>query len=111
MSRSQSQARHAALLVYGSTAVWMALIGVPLLGLVFYSVLTVQRFGVTLHPTFSSYLDLVKSGRGEVVLQTIRIAVTVTVIEVLVAFPFAFWVAKRLRSVPAKITLLTLTVV
>ena len=31
------------------------------------------------------------------VLRTIRIAATVTFVELLIAFPFAFWVAKRLE--------------
>jgi spermidine/putrescine transport system permease protein len=44
-------------------------------------------------------------------LRTLRVAALVTTIELAIGFPFAFWLAKQVRSVPIKVAILTLTVV
>jgi ABC-type spermidine/putrescine transport system permease subunit I len=97
--------------VFGLTGVWILLVGIPLLGLILYSILKVVQFHVVLEFTTASWREVLESGRGEVMLRTLRIATTVTLIELLTAFPFAFWLSKRLKSIPVKVVILTLTVV
>ena len=91
--------------------IWIVLVVVPLIELLAYSVLTVVEFHLELKPTLSAWREVLESGRGQVMLRTLRIATTVTLIELLIAFPFAFWLSKHLKSIPAKVAILTLAVV
>jgi spermidine/putrescine transport system permease protein len=95
----------------GFAGIWFVLLIVPLVGLLAFSVLTVVQFHVEFKPTLSAWREVLESGRGEVMLRTLRIVMTVTVIELLIAFPFAFWLSKHLKSIPVKVAILTLTVV
>jgi ABC-type spermidine/putrescine transport system permease subunit I len=90
---------------------WIFLVGAPLLGLFLYSILRVDGFTLKPELSDSAVRELIHSGRGEVILRTLRIAVITTLLEFLIAFPFAFWLAKRLRSIPVKVTILTLSLV
>jgi spermidine/putrescine transport system permease protein len=95
----------------GFAGIWFVLLIVPLVGLLAFSVLTVVQFHLELKPTLSAWREVLGSGRGEVMLRTLRIVMTVTMIELLIAFPFAFWLSKQLKSIPVKVAILTLTVV
>ena len=97
--------------VFALTALWVLLIGVPLIGLTLFSILKVVQFHIVGEFTTAAWREVLQSGRGDVMLRTLRIATTVTVIELLTAYPFAFWLAKRLKSMPVKVAMLTLTVV
>lgn len=91
--------------------VWGVLVLVPLLGLLAWSLLTTEGFRVALDPSLDAYLSLFGSGRWAVTARTIRIAATVTAIELVLAFPFAFWLAKGVRSPTVRaLTLALLTV-
>ena len=72
---------------------WCAIVLVPLVGLVVWSFLTTKGFRVVFDPNIEGYLKLFESGRWTVTVRTVRIATTVTIIELLVAFPFALWLA------------------
>ena len=79
-------------------AFWCLIVLVPLIGLVIWSFLTTRGFRVEFDPNIQGYLKLFDSGRWTVTVRTVRIAATVTVIELLIAFPFALWLAHSARS-------------
>ena len=56
---------------------------------------------------FYSYIKMVNFGGDDVVLKTIRIGLTVTFINFLIAFPFAFWLAKTLKNTNIKLLIFT----
>jgi ABC-type spermidine/putrescine transport system permease subunit I len=94
-------------IVWAFALAWSAIVFVPL-GLMFvYSFLETRYFEVIWDPglqTWQSVLD----GRWTTVTRTLRIALTVTLIELLVAFPFALWLAKGCRSPGVKAIVLSL---
>ncbi len=71
---------------------------VPLVGLVVFSFLSSKGVRVVFDPNLDAYLNLFESGRWAVILRTVRIAATVTLIELLIALPFALWLARPARS-------------
>lgn len=73
---------------------WFVLVIVPIIALFAYSFFTTVQFRTVYTPSFTTWVELFSSGRWEVTLRTLRIAVTVTLIELAVAFPFALWLAK-----------------
>ena len=79
-------------------AFWCAIVVIPLIGLVVWSFLTTKGFRVDFDPNIEGYLKLFDSGRWTVTVRTVRIATTVTIIELLVAFPFALWLAHSARG-------------
>ena len=79
-------------------AFWCAIVVIPLIGLVVWSFLTTEGFRVDFDPNIEGYLKLFDSGRWTVTVRTVRIATTVTIIELLVAFPFALWLAHSARG-------------
>jgi ABC-type spermidine/putrescine transport system permease subunit I len=90
---------------------WSAVVIVPLLLLVVYSFVKVRGFRVDWTFTFDDWTAFSISGRWTVALRTLRIALTITVIELVVALPFAFWLSKRCRSPRVKATFLALCTV
>jgi ABC-type spermidine/putrescine transport system permease subunit I len=91
--------------------VWFVLVMLPLLLLVVYTFLQSKGFRVVWEPTFATWGTLFESGRWLVTVRTLRIAFTITAIELIVAFPFALWLAKGCRSQAVKaIVLAALTV-
>ena len=67
------------------------------------------RSFVTLYqPSLKTWFSLFESGRWEVAVRTLRIALTVTLIELVVGFPFALWLAKGCRSKTTQAAVLTL---
>ncbi|MEI2685137.1 MAG: hypothetical protein V9G14_01780 [Cypionkella sp.] len=73
---------------------WFVLVIVPIIILFVYSFFTTVQFRTVYTLSLDTWIGLFESGRWEVTLRTLRIAVTVTLIELVVGFPFAFWLAK-----------------
>lgn len=73
---------------------WFVLVIVPLIVLLVYSFFTTEYFETVYRPSLDTWIGLFSSGRFEVTLRTLRIALTVTLIELAVGFPFALWLAK-----------------
>ncbi len=90
---------------------WFTLVIVPLIVLLVYSFFTTEYFATVYEPSLDTWIGLFSSGRFEVTLRTLRIALTVTLIELLVGFPFALWLAKgQVGKVPQAIFLALLTI-
>lgn len=75
-------------------SLWLLLVIVPLLVLFSYSFFESRNFAMIYKPSFETWLNLFSSGRFEVTLRTLRIALTVTLIELALGFPTALWLAK-----------------
>lgn len=73
---------------------WCAVVVVPLLILFAYSFFDTQFYATVYRPSFTTWISIFQSGRLEVALRTLRIALTVTAIDLAIAFPFALWLAK-----------------
>ena len=89
-------------------SVWVLLLLVPVAALVMWSFLPMEDYQFVFRPTLGAYGQIVASGRDEVVWQTLRIAITITVIELAVAIPFSIWLAKSVRSAVFRAVILTL---
>ena len=81
---------------------------VPLAILLVYSFFETKSFVTIYEFTFNTWVSLFDSGRWEVALRTLRIALTITIIELLIAFPFALWLAKGCRYKVTKAVVLAL---
>jgi ABC-type spermidine/putrescine transport system permease subunit I len=79
-------------------AVWILGVAIPLVGLLVASFLRTRGIHFVWQPTFDAYLSLIEYGNIDVLLRSLRIAATIAVIELLVAYPFALWLAKVVRS-------------
>jgi len=75
---------------------------------VIYSFLRQGELGIEWHFSWAGWQGIVQYGRDQTILRTFRIALICTAIEFLVAFPAAYWVAKRLRNRIATIAILVL---
>lgn len=98
----------AQLALWGICAVWAVLVIVPLIILLVYSFFTTEYFQTVYEPSLETWKGLFSSGRWEVTLRTLRIALTVTLIVLAIGFPFALWLAKGLRGRMARAVFLTL---
>lgn len=87
---------------------WALVALVPIVGLGLWSVLSMENFRLVWEPSLQAYRDVLGSGRWEVAVRTLRIAAIVTIIELVIAIPFAFWMAKGTRSMVTKTVLLAL---
>jgi spermidine/putrescine transport system permease protein len=87
---------------------WFCLVIVPLVVLFAFSFFQSKSFVTIYKPSFDTWASLFESGRFAVTLRTLRIALTVTVIELVVGFPFALWLAKGTSSKTVKAFVLTL---
>jgi spermidine/putrescine transport system permease protein len=90
---------------------WVGLVVVPLALTIAYSVLQKTFFGVQLHVTSQGYSELFAYGRDQTIIRTFKIAAAVTSIEFVVAFPTAYWLAKRVRSRFVSVSILVLLTV
>ena len=73
---------------------WFSLVIVPIIVLFAFSFFETKTFVTLYKPTLNTWYSLFESGRFEVTLRTLRVALTVTMIELLIGFPFALWLAK-----------------
>ncbi|MFB2553863.1 ABC transporter permease [Ensifer soli] len=87
---------------------WALIVILPLAVIVLFSFLQVRSFRVVYEPTLATWISIVESGRWLAAVRTLRIALTMTVIELLLAFPFALWLAKGCRSKTVKAAVITL---
>src|SRR3954469_22417120 len=92
-------------------AFWALVVVVPLVLTVIYSFLSQGLIGPEWTFTTHAYSTLPDFGRGETVLRTFRIALEATAIEFVLAFPTAYWLAKRVRSRLLAVTILVLLTV
>lgn len=74
--------------------VWLFVVIAPLVVLFAYSFFESRNFAMIYRPSLATWESLFTSGRFEVTVRTLRIALTVTVIELVLAFPSALWLAK-----------------
>jgi spermidine/putrescine transport system permease protein len=89
-------------------AAWAFFVIVPLLVIVVFSFFQVRSYQIVYEPSLATWQSLVDTGRWTVALRTLRVALTITVIELLLAFPFALWLAKGCRSKTLKAVIITL---
>lgn len=87
---------------------WALLVLVPLLVIVLFSFFQVKSYRVVYEPTLATWQSLIESGRWVSAVRTLRIGLTMTLLEFLLAFPFALWLAKGCRSKPMKALIITL---
>jgi ABC-type spermidine/putrescine transport system permease subunit I len=78
--------------------VWVGMVIVPLIILCIYSLFESRSFRTIYTPSLATWVSLFDSGRWEVAVRTLRIALTVTLVELAIGFPFAVWLAKGCRS-------------
>ncbi len=93
------------------TAAWALGVLLPIAALIGISFLKSRGISVVWEISFGTYADILGGFRLEVILRTLRIVATVTLIELLLAFPFALWLAKGMRDGWAKTVTLVLLVV
>ncbi len=74
--------------------VWFALVVAPLVVLFAFSFFDTKSYVTIYEPSLNTWISLLESGRLGVTLRTLRIALTVTLIDLVIAFPFALWLAK-----------------
>jgi len=87
---------------------WFSLVILPIIILFAFSFFETKTFVTIYKPTLNTWYALFESGRFEVTLRTLRIALTVTLIELLIGFPFALWLAKGGTSKTTKAIVLAL---
>lgn len=93
--------------VSGFTLLWMLGIVVPLIGILVFSFLQTKGIKVQWDLTIKAYERLFFYGGGPLIGRTIRIAATMTAIELLLAFPFALWLAKGAKNQTMKLLIFT----
>jgi spermidine/putrescine transport system permease protein len=89
-------------------AVWSLLVILPLVIVVLYSFFSIHNYQVVYEPTFDTWVSLIDSGRWIAAVRTLRVVFTITAIELLLAFPFALWLAKGGASKTTKAVVITL---
>lgn len=87
---------------------WIGVVVLPLLIISTFSFFSMRQYQIVYDPTLSTWINLTETGRWVVVLRTIRFAVTITFLEILVAFPFALWLSKSCRSDAVRAGIITL---
>lgn len=93
------------------TVLWVLGVLLPILSLLVISFIQGKGLGFVWAFSTKAYEDVLAGFRIEIVLRTLRIVAAVTLIELLLAFPFALWLAKGLKPGWFKSTLLILLVV
>jgi ABC-type spermidine/putrescine transport system permease subunit I len=93
------------------TVLWLVGVLLPILSLVVISFLEGRGLGFVWSVSLQAYESVLVDFRIEIMLRTLRIVATVTIIEFLLAFPFALWLAKGLRPGWTKSVILVLLVV
>ncbi len=111
-----SEARWARISLEGSairviTGLWALGVLLPILSLLVIAFLRGRGIGFIWTPSLQAYSDVLVGFRIEIILRTLRIVAVVTLIEFVLAFPFALWLAKGLRQGWTKSIILVLLVV
>lgn len=89
-------------------AFWLAAVLVPVGSLLLWSLLRLENYRFVWDFNLDAYAQVLGSGRYEVTLTTLRIAGTVTLIELLISVPVALWLAKGVKSQAVKAMALAL---
>ena len=89
------------------TIVWVIGVLVPVLGIVVFSFFRSRGVTFIFEPTLAAYESTFSHAGWHVLLRSARITATVTVIELVVAYPFALWLAKSARSPLLKLATFT----
>jgi ABC-type spermidine/putrescine transport system permease subunit I len=87
---------------------WAAAVLIPVGSLLFWSFMRLEGFQLTWSLGLDAYRQILDTGRYGVILTTLRIAATVTLIELVIAVPVALWLAKGVRSYTARAMALAL---
>jgi ABC-type spermidine/putrescine transport system permease subunit I len=87
---------------------WSFIVIVPLVVIILFSFLQVKFYRLVYDPTLATWVSLIDSGRWMAAVRTLRIGITLTIIEFLLAFPFALWLAKGCKSKSVKAAVITL---
>ena len=82
----------------GFTVVWFGGIVIPLLAIILVSFLQGRGIRINFDPTFLQYERFFSYGGSDLLARSVRIAATITFIELMIAFPFALWLAKGCRN-------------
>lgn len=77
---------------------WILLVVVPVVALAAWAFLGYQNYQFVFEPSLKAISSVLDSGRYQVVLRTIRIAATITAIELAIALPFSLWLARGVSS-------------
>jgi spermidine/putrescine transport system permease protein len=77
---------------------WGVLVVVPLALMAIYSFLEPSGIGVRWHFSTSAWRGLLEFGRGETIIRTLEIGLLTTAVEFALAFPIAYWLAKRVKQ-------------
>lgn len=94
--------------VFSFAVIWTLGVLLPMAGVLLFSFVRAHAEGLNFSVTLDAYREIFTTGRWEVTARTIRIAATVTAILLLIAFPFALWLAKGVRSATIKLVVWTL---
>lgn len=94
--------------VFSFTVVWAVGVLLPLVGVIGFSFVRANAAGVSLSISLNAYAEIFTTGRWEVTARTVRITATVTLVLLAIAFPFALWLAKGVRSRFLKLVIWTL---
>ena len=89
-------------------AAWVIIVILPLLIMVAHSFFEMKNYQVSYDTSFKTWESMIDSGRWIAGVRTLRVVLTITVIEFLIAFPFALWLAKVCRSKATKAVIITL---
>ncbi len=89
------------------TIVWVLGVLVPVLGIVVFSFFRSRGVTFIFEPTLAAYESTFSHSGWQVLLRSARITATVTLIELVVAYPFALWLAKSARSPLLKLATFT----
>jgi ABC-type spermidine/putrescine transport system permease subunit I len=98
LSKSYSGLLARGWLVPAFLVVWVGMVILPLAILLTYSFFESRSFRTIYTPSLTTWETLFSSGRWEVALRTLRIALTLTLFELAMGFPFAVWLAKGCKS-------------
>jgi len=96
------------ILVWAVIAAWTAGVLAPMFSLLIWSFLGFEDYRFVWTPSLDAYSELYASGRYQVALTTLRIATTITLIELAIAIPVAVWLAKGVKSPMVKAMALAL---
>ena len=97
--------------LYGFTVLWVVGILLPLIVVLLVSFLKTKGLTILFEPNFVAYEKILIKAGGSVIMRTFRIALTMTLIELLLAFPFALWLAKGTKNYTLKLATFTLLTV
>ena len=89
-------------------AAWVVIVILPLLIMVAHSFFEMKNYQVSYDASFETWDSLIDSGRWIAAVRTLRVVLVLTVVEFLIAFPFALWLAKVCKSKATKAVIITL---